>query len=264
MNKKYYKGHIIKKRWSQVFLKDHNIINSIIHKINLQKNQTIIEIGPGLGALTQPILNFVDSLIVIERDMQLSHKLLKIFGNKKLKIFNQDVMTINFNHLLNQPTDKIRLIGNLPYNIATKLIIYLLKYTNIIYDMHFMLQKEVGACITAQPSNKNYKRLSILMQYHYQVNELLQIPSTSFFPIPKVKSVMIKFIPYGEHNPYPPVDTELLSKLTQFAFHKRRKIIRNSLSTFLNTKKMIQHGIDINARAENLTIQQFCILTKLL
>lgn len=262
--KKYYKNHIIKKKWGQVFLKDQNIINSIIDIFNLQSNQTIIEIGPGLGALTIPILNIIDFLILIEYDSLLANRLHKIFGIKKVKILSQDVMTVNFLSLLNKSKQKLRLIGNLPYNISTKLIIYLLQYTNIIYDMHFMLQKEVGDRIIAQPNNKNYGRLSILTQYHYQVSSVLNIPNTSFIPIPKVESVMVKFIPYHDYTPYPVIDIKLLSMITQSAFHQRRKTIRNSLSNFFSTEDIMQHNIDTNVRAENLTIQEFCILTKTL
>lgn len=265
MKKTNYKNQINKKKWGQIFLQDQNIINSIINSFNPKKTQLIIEIGPGLGALTKPILNIVDFLIVIERDTQLVNKLLKNFGNEKLLIFNQDVMKINFFKIQNHTQQKIRLIGNLPYNISTKLIIYLLKYIDTIQDMHFMVQKEVGERIIAKPNNKNYGRLSILTQYYYKVYPLFQISKKSFFPIPKVESVMIRFIPYNNQNkPYPIINTKLLSIITQLAFHQRRKIIRNSLSSFFNEKDMLIHNINTNFRAENLTIQQFCVLTKIL
>lgn len=264
MQNKYYKNHVVKKKWGQIFLNDPNVINDIINFINPQKHQTIIEIGPGLGALTQPILNIIDFLIVIECDSQLSHKLLHIFGKKKLKIFNQDVMTVNFFHLSNQFKQKLRLVGNLPYNISTKLIIYLFQYINIIYDMHFMLQKEVGNRIIAQPNNKDYGRLSILTQYYCKVFPLLKISNISFVPIPKVESIMIKFVPYHNNSAYPIVDIKLLSTITQAAFHQRRKIIRNSLSCFFSAIEIEKIGVNANIRAENLTIKQFCMLTKLL
>lgn len=263
MKKKSYKIHT-KKKWGQIFLQDQNVIDSIINIINPQKNQTIIEIGPGLGALTKPILDIIDFLILIECDESLSNKLTLMFKNKKIKIFTQDVMKINFFHLLEHPQQKLRLIGNLPYNIASKLIIYLFKYIDIIYDMHFMVQKEVGNRIIAQPNNKQYGRLSIITQYYCKIDLLLKITNTSFIPIPKVESVMLQLIPHNTYNRYPKVNTNLLSLITKLAFHQRRKTIRNSLSDLFNITEMIQHNINFNLRAENLTINQFCILTKIL
>lgn len=264
MKNKYYKNHIIKKKWGQNFLNDQNIISSIIKIINPKQYQTIIEIGPGLGALTQPILNIIDFLILIELDLQLINKLRQICDHKKLKILHQDVMTVNFFHLCNQSKKKLRLIGNLPYNIASKLIIYLFQYIDIIDDMHFMLQKEVADRIIAQPHSKNYGRLSILTQYYYQVFPVLKISKHSFIPSPNIESAMIKFVPHHHSNPYPAINVELLSMITQAAFHQRRKIIRNSLSPFFSATEIIKQGININMRAENLTIQQFCMLTKVL
>lgn len=264
MKNKHNKNHIGLKKWGQVFLHDQNIINTIINIINPKKYQTIIEIGPGLGALTKPILNIIDFLIAIECDLLLSDNLNKMFGNEKIKIFTQDVMKTNFFKLLNPSKQKLRLIGNLPYNISTKLIIHLFKYINIIHDMHFMVQREVGDRIVAQPNNKKYGRLSIITQYYCKVVPVLKVPKTSFFPTPKIESVMIQFNPYHIKNPYPKVDMTILSLITQLAFHQRRKIIRNSLSSLFDMKEITQHGININSRAENLTINQFCILSKTL
>ncbi|CAD83647.1 dimethyladenosine transferase [Candidatus Blochmanniella floridana] len=264
MQKKYYKNHVIQKKWGQIFLKDQNIIHSIISILNLKKYQNVIEIGPGLGALTKPISDIIDFLILIERDPNLVNRLLHTFTSKKVKIFNKDAMTIDFSKLLTNPNQKIRLIGNLPYNISTKLIIHLYKYINIIHDMHFMLQKEVAQRIVAQPNNKAYGRLSIFAQYYCKVQALLEVPKKSFIPIPKVESMIVQFIPYHTNNPYPTVNISLLSLLTKFAFHQRRKIIHNSLSSLLNSTEIIQCGINTESRAENLTIQQFCKLTTIL
>lgn len=251
-----------KKKWGQIFLTNQNTINSIINIINPKQHQSIIEIGPGTGALTTPILKYIDFLTVIEYDKQLSNILLKKFDNRKLKVLNQDVMKVNFFYLFNQSRQKLRLFGNLPYNISTKLIIYLFQYIDIIYDMHFMLQKEVGDRIVAQPNNKNYGRLSILTQYYCKVFPLLEVSNTSFTPVPKVKSIIIKFIPHNNYNPNPKIDVKLLSMITQLAFCQRRKTIRNSLSSFFNAKDIKKLGLNSKLRAENLTVQQFCFLTK--
>ncbi|URJ28584.1 16S rRNA (adenine(1518)-N(6)/adenine(1519)-N(6))-dimethyltransferase RsmA [Blochmannia endosymbiont of Camponotus sp. C-046] len=264
MQKKYYKDHLIKKKWSQVFLTDQNIIDTIVKTINPKKHQKILEIGPGLGALTQQILNTADlnSLILIERDLNLVNRLIQIF-DKKINILYQDIMTTNFFDLSHQVGQKLRLIGNLPYNIATELIIYLFQYINVIYDMHFMFQKEVAMRLYANPDRKEYGRLSIITQYHCKVIPLLTIPSTSFFPIPKVESMVVSLLPHID-TPYPIVNIEKLSFLTKLAFRQRRKTLRNSLSTCFNTKEIIQTGINPELRAENITIDQYCILANML
>lgn len=259
----YYKSHFIKKKLGQVFLKDLNIIHDIIKIINIKKKQKIIEIGPGLGALTQHIMNIVEHLIVIEKDVDLVKKLLKIPNKKNLKIFNRDVLQFNFFHLTNINTPKLRLIGNLPYYISTKLIIHLFKYINIIHDMHFMFQKEVAKRLLALPNSKEYGSLSVIAQYHYKITPLLNIPMTAFTPIPKVESMMIKLLPHTI-PPYPLINTTQLSFLIKLAFSQRRKLIKNSLSTLFNTTEMTQQGIDTKLRAENLTIHQYCILTNML
>lgn len=259
----YYKNHFIKKKLSQVFLKNQNIINTIIKIIDIKKNQKIIEIGPGLGALTNQITDIVDDLIVIEQDSNLSYRLFQTLNKKNLKIINQDVMKTDFLKFIQKKNQKIRLIGNLPYHISTKLIIYLFKYINITHDMHFMLQKEVARRLLADTNNKEYGNLSVITQYHYKIIPLLNIPINAFIPKPKVESMMIQLLPH-KISPYPVVDIKKLSLLTKIAFSQRRKFIKNSLSTLFNTKEIIQQGINIMSRAENLTIHQYCILANIL
>lgn len=259
----YYKNHCIKKKLSQIFLKDKKIINTIIQIINIQKNEQIIEIGPGLGALTKHIINIADYFIAIEKDCNLSTRLNQISNKKNLKILNQDVMTIDFACFTQKNQQKIRLIGNLPYHISTKLIIHLLKYINAIYDMHFMFQKEVANRLLAKPNTKKYGRLSIIMQYYYNITPLLKIPSTAFFPMPQVESMMIKLSPH-KYSPYPSINKTQLSTITKLAFGQRRKSIKNSLSSLFSNTEMQQQNINVNLRAENLTIYQYCILAQIL
>lgn len=260
----YYKNHLIKKSLSQIFLKNTKIINSIIQIINIQKNQKIIEIGPGLGALTQHIIKMSDYLVVIEQDSNLANRLFQIFNKKNFKILNQNVLTTDFFYLSQQADyQKLRIIGNLPYHISTKLTIYLSKYINIIQDMHFMFQKEVAKRLLAHPNNKEYGSLSIIMQYLYEVIPLLDIPMTAFIPIPKVNSMMIRLLPH-KNLPYPITDIKKLSFLTKIAFSQRRKTIKNSLSPLFNITKIQQQNIDVTLRAENLTIYQYCILANIL
>lgn len=259
----YYKNHFIKKNLSQVFLKDPEIINAIIKIINIEKNQKMIEIGPGLGALTKQIVKIIDYLVVIEQDTILSNRLKKIPNKKNLKIINQDAMKTNFFYLARCAQQKIRLIGNLPYHISTKFVIYLFKYINVIQDMHFMFQKEVAQRLLALPNSKEYGSLSIIMQYYYKIVPLLDIPATAFIPIPKVESMMIQLLPH-KNLPYPVINITQLSLLTKLAFSQRRKLIKNSLSTLFNTKEIKQQGINTELRAENLTINQYCILANIL
>ncbi|WP_159714770.1 16S rRNA (adenine(1518)-N(6)/adenine(1519)-N(6))-dimethyltransferase RsmA [Blochmannia endosymbiont of Camponotus nipponensis] len=264
MKKKYYNNHFIQKKWSQVFLKDQNTIDTIIKTFNPKNHQKIIEIGPGLGALTKEILNIVDpnSLILIERDFNLVKRLTQMF-NKKINVVYQDIMRINFFDLSHQVGQKLRLIGNLPYNIATKLIIYLFKYINVIYDMHFMFQKEVARRLYASPNNKEYGRLSVIAQYHCKIIPLLKIPATSFVPIPKVESIIVHLLPHT-NTPYPIINIKQLSLLTKLAFSQRRKTLRNSLSILFDESEIKQEGINPTLRAENITISQYCILTAML
>lgn len=259
----YYKNHLIKKSLSQIFLNDKNIINTIIKIINIKKDQKIIEIGPGLGALTQHIINIVDYLIVIEQDSNLSNRLFQMFNKKKLKIINQNVMKTDFLTLIQKNNQKIRLIGNLPYHISTKFIMHLSKYIHIIHDMHFMFQKEVAQRFLAIPNNKEYGSLSIIMQYYYKIVPLLNIPKTAFIPTPKVESTMIQLLP-RKNPPYSVVDITQLHLLTKLAFSQRRKFIKNSLSTLFNTTEIKKQGINTMSRAENLTMYQYCTLANIL
>ncbi|URJ25209.1 16S rRNA (adenine(1518)-N(6)/adenine(1519)-N(6))-dimethyltransferase RsmA [Candidatus Blochmannia ocreatus (nom. nud.)] len=265
MKKLYYKNHFIQKKWGQVFLKDQNIINDILTNFAPKKNQKIVEIGPGLGALTKKLLQItsdINSLIVIECDLNLVKQLNQIF-NKKLNIYHQDVMNINFIDLSLRMGKKLRLIGNLPYNISTKLIIYLFQYIHVINDMYFTMQKEVADRILAAPNSKAYGRLSVLTQYYCVNTPIINIPKSSFFPIPQVRSTFIKLIPH-HIIPYPKINIAHLSLITKLAFGQRRKILRNSLSEIFRSNEMLKQGINPKLRAENITINQYCTLTSML
>lgn len=264
MNNHIYQGHVINKNLGQHFLSDKETILAIIDAINPKPNDKIIEIGPGLGAITKLIINYINYMTVIEFDINLANRLAKHSClRSKLNIIQKDVMKINFTILAAQLGKPIRIFGNLPYNISTSIILYLLKYINNIQDMHFMFQKEVADRLIASPNNKNYGRLSILVQYYCKIIPILNISAKCFKPIPKVDSTILRIIPYTT-LPFPVYNLYNLVELTKTAFHQRRKILRNSLSMLFNEKQLLQQGIDAKLRAENITIEQYCRLANIL
>lgn len=260
MNSRVHQGHFARKRFGQNFLHDDYIIESIVAAIQPKKDQALVEIGPGLAALTIPVSKHIDHLTVIEIDRDLASRLIEnpLLSNK-LTVIEQDALTFNFHQLSDQLDKPLRIFGNLPYNISTPLIFHLFEHQNIITDMHFMLQKEVVTRLVAAPNSKNYGRISVMAQYYCQIIPVLEVPPTSFKPAPKVDSAVVKLIPYKE-KPYLVHDIKILSRLTTEAFNQRRKTIRNSLSNMFTVEQLIELEIDPNLRAENLTVQQYCQL----
>ncbi|WP_085165550.1 16S rRNA (adenine(1518)-N(6)/adenine(1519)-N(6))-dimethyltransferase RsmA [Gilliamella bombi] len=260
MNNRVHQGHFARKRFGQNFLHDDYIIESIVSAIQPKKDQALVEIGPGLAALTIPISKHIDNLTVIEIDRDLANRLIENpFLNNKLTVIEQDALTFDFNQLAAQLGKPLRVFGNLPYNISTPLMFHLFEHTNIITDMHFMLQKEVVTRLVASPNSKHYGRLSVMAQYYCQIIPVLEVPPTSFKPAPKVDSAVVKLIPYKE-KPYLVNDIKILSRVTTEAFNQRRKTIRNSLSNLFTVEQLTELNIDPNLRAENLTVQQYCQL----
>ncbi|XRX42510.1 MAG: 16S rRNA (adenine(1518)-N(6)/adenine(1519)-N(6))-dimethyltransferase RsmA [Buchnera aphidicola (Eriosoma harunire)] len=262
MNKKLYFGHFPSKKLGQHFLIDQSVINKIINVINPKNIELLIEIGPGLGSLTRSMLLLIDDLYVIEIDKQLVNKLKNFTNSYKLIIFCQDVLSFDFFSFLNIKKN-VRVFGNLPYNISTAVLLHLIKYVSVFYDMNFMLQKEVADRILAQPDSKNYGRLSIIIQYFFDVKFLFEVSSKSFFPEPKVTSVFLKFKPYITYQ-YTLRDVSYLSLITKLAFGQRRKMIKNSLSNLFNEHNLIKLGISPLLRAENLSIIEYCCLANYL
>jgi 16S rRNA (adenine1518-N6/adenine1519-N6)-dimethyltransferase len=260
MNSRVHQGHFARKRFGQNFLHDNYIIENIVAAIQPKKEQALVEIGPGLAALTVPISQCVDHLTVIEIDRDLANRLVEnpLLKNK-LTVIEQDALTFDFNQLAEQLDKPLRVFGNLPYNISTPLMFHLFEYANIITDMHFMLQKEVVTRLVAAPNSKDYGRLSVMAQYYCQIIPVLEVPPTSFKPAPKVDSAVVKLIPYKE-KPYIVNDIKMLSRITMEAFNQRRKTIRNSLSNMFTAEQLEDLNIDPSLRAENLTVQQYCQL----
>ncbi len=243
-----------KKRFGQHFLHDLSVIQKLIYEINPKPTDRIIEIGPGLGALTFPLLDKLNSLDVVEIDRDIIAKL-KQKNNPKLHIHGVDALQFDFTTLVNNE-NTIRIVGNLPYNISTPLIFHLLESKNIITDMHFMLQNEVVIRITAEPGSKTYGRLSVMVQYHYQTEYLFFVGPESFSPPPKVDSAILRLSPW-KTPPYIAKDEQQFSQIVTQAFSMRRKTLRNNLKKIIDSSQIEDLGIDSSLRAENLTVEEF-------
>lgn len=260
MNNRVHQGHLARKRFGQNFLNDQFVIDSIVAAINPRPGQAMVEIGPGLGALTEPVGERLDKLTVVELDRDLAARLqTHPFLAPKLTIFQQDAMSFNFAELSAQQGQALRVFGNLPYNISTPLMFHLFSFAGAIADMHFMLQKEVVNRLVAGPNSKAYGRLSVMAQYYCQVIPVLEVPPSAFTPAPKVDSAVVRLVPH-QTLPYPVKDVRMLSRITTEAFNKRRKTVRNSLGHLFDADVLQQYGIESSLRAENISVAQYCQL----
>lgn len=248
--------HRARKRFGQNFLQDQGIIHRITRAIHPAERDHIVEIGPGQGALTEDILPSGCQFDALELDRDLIPLLQQRFAqHKNFRLQQGDALTFDFSSL--QSTDeKLRVVGNLPYNISTPLIFRLLSQQHLIQDMHFMLQLEVVNRLGASPSNKNYGRLSVMVQYYCQVEPLFEVPPESFSPRPKVQSAIVRLTPH-QTLPHPVDDTETLQTLLRTAFNQRRKTLRNSLKSVIDSEHLQSLGINPTARPETLSLEQF-------
>lgn len=244
--------YIAKKKFGQNFLKDAAIIHSIIQSINPLLNDLLIEIGPGLGALTKPLLEKTNRLLAIELDRDIVSWMENEYSKKNITIFNEDVLNFNFN----QFDQKIRIVGNLPYNISTPILFKCIDNILNIKDLHFMLQKEVVDRMIATPSSPEYGRLSVMLQYYFAMEHLVDVPKESFEPEPKVESSFVRLIPY-EQYPFIANNIEQFARIVKEAFSQRRKTIRNTLKSFISENDFEKIGINPRLRAENLLVSDF-------
>lgn len=254
--------HKPRKRFGQHFLHDKQVIQHLVQIIHPQKGQCLVEIGPGQGALTLPVLKQAGELNVIELDRDLIPALqLRCQESGNLIVHAMDALEFDFSKLAHG--QKIRVIGNLPYNISTPLLFHLLKYANHILDMHFMLQKEVVDRLAAQPNENHYGRLSIMIQYHCAVTGYFTIAPDAFYPPPKVESRVVRLVP---HITLPCVahDTLLFAKIVKEAFNHRRKTLRNCLKLFLESADWATLQIDAQRRPEELSVQEFVTISNFL
>jgi 16S rRNA (adenine1518-N6/adenine1519-N6)-dimethyltransferase len=255
--------HIPRKRFGQHFLNDNQIIQRIVDVIAPVPGQHIVEIGPGQGALTLPVLKIAGQLEVVELDRDLIPTLIERTQKHGTVIIHQaDALRFDFGQLA---TDKkqLRVIGNLPYNISTPLIFHLLEYASCIIDMHFMLQKEVVDRLAAHVGSPDYGRLSIMVQYHCQVFSLFNVPPEAFHPPPKVDSSIVRLIPH--HTiPFTANDYAHFANLVKQAFSQRRKTLRNSLKSMMSDEDWMRVEIDSSLRPEELSLEDYVRLSNAL
>lgn len=251
-------SHAPRKRFGQHFLTNTQVIQNIISAIAPKPEQHLVEIGPGKGALTLPLLESGCQLDVIELDRDLIQWLdEKAKSFKQLRVHQADVLKFDFTQLP-QP---FRVVGNLPYNISTPLLFHLLaNASDIIQDMTFMLQKEVVERMIAMPSSSEYGRLSVMLQYHCQIEKLFDVSPDAFYPPPKVTSSIVQLIPYAT-PPVEVINLKHFTKIVTLAFSQRRKTLRNTLKTVLNIKDIESAGINPQVRAETLTLEEFAQLS---
>jgi len=251
-------GHRPRKRFGQNFLQNQHIIAAILRAFHPQASDTVVEIGPGLGALTRPLLQILDSLIAIEidKDLQL-HLAAMPQSNGKLNLIDADALTIDYGQL----GERLRIIGNLPYNISTPLLIHLLHNLANVEDMFFMLQKEVVERLAASPGSKDYGRLTVMVQYYCEVEHLFNVPADSFYPQPKVESAVVSLTPH-KVSPFPAVAFSDLERLVAQSFSMRRKTLANNLKPLLTASEISALGINPGSRPEQITINEYVQIAK--
>ncbi len=249
-----YSHHVPRKRFGQHFLSDQAIIQRIIAALNPKPDQHLVEIGPGQGALTVPLLKHIKQLEVVELDRDLIPELERR-THGALTIYSADALTFDFGSI-KKDERQLRIVGNLPYNISTPLIFHLLTFASIVSDMLFMLQKEVAERLAAAPDTDDYGRLSVMVQYHCEVEVLFDVPPEAFYPPPQVQSSIIHLVPF-KTLPCPAKDYLLFESIVKNAFGQRRKTLRNSLRHLVSDDIWQQINISSNLRAENLSVQDF-------
>ncbi len=251
--------HIARKRFGQNFLVDEQIIGDIIRAIHPHPDDNMVEIGPGLGALTRPLIKELKLLHVVEIDRDIIARLHKDYPQDKLVIHAGDALKFDLAEL---PTP-LRIVGNLPYNISSPLLFHFSAYADRITDMHFMLQDEVVERMVAAPSTPAYGRLSVMLQYRFYMEKLLDVPPESFRPSPKVNSAIVRMIPLPASEVLVR-DEKLFAAIVATAFGQRRKTLRNTLKTYLAESDFELLGIDAQLRAENLGVAEFAAIANFL
>jgi 16S rRNA (adenine1518-N6/adenine1519-N6)-dimethyltransferase len=267
--------HTARKRFGQHFLVDASIIDAIVRAIAPQAGQHMVEIGPGLAALTQPLVERLGALTVIELDRDLAARLR---SHPQLQVIESDVLKVDFAHINSAQTatktaasevlhaaqnpavavQRLRVVGNLPYNISTPILFHLLGFAHLVQDQHFMLQKEVVDRMVASPSTAAYGRLSVMLQWRYAMDNMLDVPPEAFDPPPRVTSAVVRMVPLATPAA---VRFELLEELVQVAFSQRRKLLRHSLGRWLEGRTF-QGNFDLQRRAEEVPVAQFVALAQ--
>ncbi|WP_375576789.1 16S rRNA (adenine(1518)-N(6)/adenine(1519)-N(6))-dimethyltransferase RsmA [Paracidovorax oryzae] len=248
--------HIPRKRFGQHFLADQAIIDAIVRAIAPAPGQPMVEIGPGLAALTQPLVERLGRLTVVELDRDLAQRLR---GHGQLDVIESDVLKVDFTAVAaNLGASRIRIVGNLPYNISTPILFHLLEHVDVVEDQHFMLQKEVIDRMVAQPATSDYGRLSVMLQWRYAMEDVLFVPPESFDPPPRVDSAVVRMVPHATPAPVAP---RLLEELVQVAFSQRRKLLRHTLGRWLEARQFTG-TFDTQRRAEEVPVADYVALAQ--
>ena len=248
--------HIARKRFGQHFLTDTHIIDSIVQAIAPEAGQPVVEIGPGLAALTQPLVERLGHLHVIELDRDLAQRLR---AHPQLQVIESDVLRIDFTQLARSlNVDRLRIVGNLPYNISSPILFHLLNHVQVVHDQHFMLQKEVIDRMVAQPCTSDYGRLSVMLQWRYAMDNVLFVPPEAFDPPPRVDSAVVRMVPLAAP---PAIDVRLLERLVQVAFSQRRKLLRHTLGKWLE-ERAFAGAFDVQRRAEEVSVDDYIALVQ--
>ena len=248
-------SHIARKRFGQHFLVDQGVIEAIVRAIAPRPGEALVEIGPGLGALTQPLLERCGALTVIELDRDLAARWRQRQG---VTVVESDVLKVDFQALADGADQALRVVGNLPYNISTPILFHLLALAHRVRDQHFMLQKEVVARMAAGPGGKDYGRLSVMLQWRYAIEALFDVAPTAFDPPPRVDSAIVRMLPLAA----PPVlDEGRLQALVALAFSQRRKLLRHTLGRWLD-EQGLGGSFDVQRRAEEVPVAEYVALAQ--
>ncbi|MBK7648110.1 MAG: 16S rRNA (adenine(1518)-N(6)/adenine(1519)-N(6))-dimethyltransferase RsmA [Betaproteobacteria bacterium] len=246
------KGHVARKRFGQNFLVDPGIIAAIVSAVDPKRNETVVEIGPGLGAITEPLMTRVDHLHVVEIDRDLIARLKKQHAPERMTVHEGDALAFDFASI----GKDLRLVGNLPYNISTPLLFHLAEYVDVVHDMHFMLQKEVVERMVAEPGTADFGRMSVMLQYRFYLEWLIDVPPESFDPPPKVQSAVVRLIPKPVSE-LTAKNQEKLSQVVLTAFSQRRKMLRNTMKALLSDAGFAELGIAPTLRPEDVSVEDY-------
>jgi 16S rRNA (adenine1518-N6/adenine1519-N6)-dimethyltransferase len=253
--------HVARKRFGQNFLTDKLVLGNIIDTIGPQRGEAMVEIGPGLAAMTALLIKSLDHMHVVELDRDLVARLEKSYPREKLTVHSGDALKFDFGSIPVPEGQKLRIVGNLPYNISSPLLFHLAEFAPLVEDQHFMLQKEVVERMVAEPGTKAYGRLSVMLQWRYDMDLMFIVPPTAFDPPPQVDSAIVRMIPKREKLE---VDGAMLEKVVAKAFSQRRKVIRNCVAGMFTEAQLVEAGIDPGVRPEAVGLEQYVALTKLL
>ncbi len=249
-------GHRARKRFGQNFLHDRHVVERIVRAIDPRPGQAVVEIGPGLGALTADLIDHAGHITAVEIDRDLAARLRERFGPEQLSLVEGDALDLDWSALASALGGALRIVGNLPYNVSTPLLFALLPVADQVRDQHFMLQREVVERMAAPPGSKDYGRLSVMLQFRYRIERLFNVAPGSFHPVPKVQSSIVRLTPWPAHD-VPAVGLDAFAAVVTAAFGQRRKTLRNALSRQLTEAQIELAQVDPGARAETLDVAAF-------